>query len=75
MDLLGIKFAPLNVPLERRLQTLAAAAWFITFALGGIICSTLAVYLFFFTRLNWLVLIYLLWWYYDRDTKNKGGRM
>lgn len=74
MEVYGIKFAPLNVPLKRRLQTLAAAAWFVTMAFGGFIGSGLSAYLILFTRFWWLALLYLLWLYIDRETCKKGGR-
>ncbi|XP_018568263.1 2-acylglycerol O-acyltransferase 1-like isoform X2 [Anoplophora glabripennis] len=76
MELLGIKFAPLNVPLERRLQTLAAAAWLVTFTVGGIIGTFLALYLVLCTRLRWVVLPYLIWVYFiDRHAAETGGRI
>lgn len=75
MELLGIRFAPLNVPLERRLQTLSAAAWMITMAFGGFIGMFFALYLLLFTRLWWLVALYLFWiWVIDKDTGEQGGR-
>lgn len=74
MELLGIKFAPLNRPLERRLQTLAALAWFITLGFGSTICIAFMAYIILFTRLYVLGLAYLAWIWYDRDICNKGGR-
>ncbi|XP_057338127.1 2-acylglycerol O-acyltransferase 2-A-like [Microplitis mediator] len=75
MELLGIEFAPVRVPLERRLQTLAAAAWIFVLAFGGFIGWLTTIYLIFFTEwLRYLVIIYLAWLYYDKDTCNKGGR-
>lgn len=75
MELAGIKFAPLNVPLERRLQTLAAATWLVTMSMGGIIGAFLSLYLVLYTRLRWLVLLYLFWVYFiDQRTAETGGR-
>ncbi|XP_015589868.1 2-acylglycerol O-acyltransferase 1 isoform X2 [Cephus cinctus] len=75
MQLLGVKFAPLNIPLERRLQTLAAAAWIIIPILGSITGLVVTIYLLLFTqKIRYFVLIYLIWIYYDRDTCNRGGR-
>ncbi|VEN50167.1 unnamed protein product [Callosobruchus maculatus] len=74
MEIFGIEFAPLNVPLERRLQTLAAAAWMITMAFGGFIGSLLIIYLLLFSKLWWLASIYLIWIYTDRDVCERGGR-
>lgn len=76
MEVAGIKFAPWNVPLERRLQTLAAAAWLVTFTVGGIICAFLALYLVLYTRFRWVVLLYLSWIYLvDRRTPETGSRI
>lgn len=74
MEIFGIRFAPLNVPLKRRLQTLSAAGWFITMAFGGFIGMFFAIYLLF-TRIWWLTALYLCWiWVIDKDISEKGGR-
>lgn len=75
MEIFGIRFAPLNVPLERRLQTLSAAGWMVTMAFGGFIGMLLALYLLLFTKLWWLVALYLFWiWVIDKDSSEQGGR-
>lgn len=74
MILFGVKFAPLMVPLERRLQTLAAGMWFIILAFGGFAGAWLSVYLLLYTRYYTLVLLYYLWIYLDRQTCETGGR-
>ncbi|XP_056632411.1 2-acylglycerol O-acyltransferase 2-like isoform X2 [Diorhabda carinulata] len=75
MELLGIRFAPLHVPLERRLQTLSAAIWFIIMAFGGLIGLLLAIYLVLFTKFWWLTLLYLTYiWTIDKDVSERGGR-
>nr|CAD7204347.1 unnamed protein product [Timema douglasi] len=74
LKMLRIKFAPLKTPLERRLQTLAAACWFVTLAFGGTLCLAAILYLTFYTRLWWLTLLYGAFIFYDRDVCNKGGR-
>ncbi|XP_044524859.1 2-acylglycerol O-acyltransferase 2 [Gracilinanus agilis] len=68
-----ISFAPLSVPLERRLQTLATVQWVFSFLSLGIICIVIFVGLFF-TRFWFLSMLYSAWWYLDRDTPRKGGR-
>ncbi|XP_034934957.1 2-acylglycerol O-acyltransferase 2-A-like [Chelonus insularis] len=75
MKLFGIQFAPICVPLERRLQTLAAGGWFVFIVFGGSMGCFLAIYLIFFTEwIRYLVIIYIAWIYYDRDTCIQGGR-
>lgn len=74
MEVMGIKFAPLYIPLERRLQTLAAACWFVTFAMGPFFALFTTIYVLFFTRFYPLMLLYIAWIIYDRDTATKGGR-
>lgn len=76
MRLFDVEFAPLNVPLERRLQTVAACAWFVISAFGGIICwiITLAVLIFGNAWMRLLMIAYLLFAYYDQDVRLTGGR-
>lgn len=75
MELFGVKFAPLNVPLKRRLQTLAVALWFINIAFGDIWGFLLMIFLIFYGGIfRYLTLLYLVWMYYDRETGNTGGR-
>jgi hypothetical protein len=74
MDLLGIKFAPMNIPLNRRLQTLAACAWFVTLAFGPTLCIMFTAYVILFTRYSILAVLYIMWICHDRDVSNRGGR-
>ncbi|KAJ8921379.1 hypothetical protein NQ315_002995 [Exocentrus adspersus] len=75
MEIFGIQFAPLNVPMERRLQTLAAAAWMIVMAFGGFIGLLIALYLLTFTSFWFITGVYLLWaWFIDADIAERGGR-
>ncbi|XP_014207549.1 2-acylglycerol O-acyltransferase 1 [Copidosoma floridanum] len=73
---LGVEFAPLSVPLERRMQTLAAAAWFYCGVFGGPI-GWLVTLLGLLLGPNWLRLLlvgYLVFVYLDWDTRLRGGR-
>ena len=75
MEILGVKFAPLNVPLRRRLETLSAAVWIVLLGFGDFIGYILTAYLLFCTEtLRYFVLLYFVWMYYDWDTCNRGGR-
>ena len=72
--LLGIEFAPLHLPLERRLQTLAVIVHTLLFTLGPMI-AVFAIVLTLFTPFAPIVLCYLLWvFWWDRETPNRGGR-
>ena len=75
VDVLGIKWAPLNIPLERRMQT-AAVAFFLL-----LVCNLLwgtaylLYYLLYYTKDGWIVTsLYAVWWAYDFNTCNTGGR-
>ena len=70
--LLGIDFAPLNIPFVRRIQTLCTLQWVLTFLFGGFGSLFLAVYLLF-TRFYWVPIVYILWYFYDRNTAVTGG--
>ncbi|XP_046997080.1 2-acylglycerol O-acyltransferase 2-like [Schistocerca americana] len=74
MELLGIKFAPLFVPLERRLQTLAALMWIVILPFGGLMSWLLLVYLVLYTRLRYIALAYAAWCAYDWEVCRRGGR-
>ena len=70
---LGIEFAPIFMPITRRLQTLAVAFHVITFTLGPII-GLILLLLMLFTPLAPLVLGYLLWAYiWGSQAPNRGG--
>lgn len=75
MKILGVEFAPLNVPLKRRLETLSAALWIILLSGGDLMGYLLFAYLLLYSKITrYFVLLYTLWMYYDWDTCNKGGR-
>ncbi|XP_059677275.1 2-acylglycerol O-acyltransferase 2 [Gavia stellata] len=68
-----IEFAPLSVPLRRRLQTASVVQWVFSFLCLGQ-CCTVAFIVLFFTRF-WLVsALYATWWFIDREKPRKGGR-
>ncbi|XP_036894291.1 2-acylglycerol O-acyltransferase 2 [Sturnira hondurensis] len=67
-----VKFAPLYVPWERRLQTLAVLQWIVSF----LIISQLSIFVFIgllFTRFWLFSVLYAVWWYLDGDNTGKGG--
>ncbi|RWS17772.1 hypothetical protein B4U79_06093 [Dinothrombium tinctorium] len=66
---LGIKFAPLNTPLKRRLQTLA-----VIFMCTELSLCCLLTYWLYNSRYCALLLLYCIWMLYDRNTCRRGGR-
>eukprot|EP01111_Echinosteliopsis_oligospora_P016620 TRINITY_DN6976_c0_g1_i1.p1 TRINITY_DN6976_c0_g1~~TRINITY_DN6976_c0_g1_i1.p1 ORF type:complete len:352 (-),score=57.79 TRINITY_DN6976_c0_g1_i1:1-984(-) len=64
-----VKFAPVNIPLERRLQT--AAVCFMVFAMP--VCLFLSV-VFVFTPATWIMFIPYLFYVFLNDAQDKGGR-
>ncbi|CAG9772819.1 unnamed protein product [Ceutorhynchus assimilis] len=75
MEIAGIQFAPLKVPLDRRLQTLAAGAGFVWLIFGGFICLIWSIYLVLFTK-YWLLIVAYLGWFvlWDIKISEQGGR-
>ncbi|XP_020919593.1 2-acylglycerol O-acyltransferase 2-like [Sus scrofa] len=74
-----VEFAPLFVPWERRLQTLATVQWvFSAFSClllpsSAQICTAIFVGLLF-TRFWFISILYTFWWYLERDRPRRGGR-
>lgn len=73
MKFLGIEFAPVNIPLERRLQTVGVLQWVLSFLFLGFGCLIFTIYLLF-TRFYFISLAYLVWYIADRKTSARGGR-
>ncbi|KAF5299235.1 hypothetical protein FQA39_LY02408 [Lamprigera yunnana] len=75
MRIFGIKFVPINTPIERRLQTFASGLTFVTITFGGAVGVLIVSYFIFFTQ-YWLeTVIYLLWiCIVDRNICDRGGR-
>ncbi|KAI1282030.1 2-acylglycerol O-acyltransferase 1 [Halotydeus destructor] len=71
--MLGIDFAPLNVPLERRLQTLTLISFYIFTILSGLVAVGLMIWSLF-TNYYWLTCLYVGWYVYDRNAQYQGGR-
>jgi 2-acylglycerol O-acyltransferase 1 len=74
-----VEFAPLNVPLERRLQTLGAIYYsFVTFFFAWINLF-LPFYVAYtvltsFTHYWWLLVVYAIFYIFDYKTPRRGGR-
>ncbi|XP_074839136.1 2-acylglycerol O-acyltransferase 2-B-like [Carettochelys insculpta] len=70
---MAIRFAPLRIPLRRRLQTAAVLQWVFSFLALAQCCLALFL-LALLTELWGLTLLYVLWLYLDRETPSRGGR-
>uniref|UniRef100_A0A914UIK1 diacylglycerol O-acyltransferase n=1 Tax=Plectus sambesii TaxID=2011161 RepID=A0A914UIK1_9BILA len=69
-----VHFAPLNVPLQRRLQTFAAFYYsFMTFFFP-LLNIFLPFYIVFYTSYWWVLAIYAIFYIYDYQTPKRGGR-
>ncbi|GAB1285141.1 2-acylglycerol O-acyltransferase 1 [Apodemus speciosus] len=68
-----VEFAPLNIPLARRLQTAAVLQLVLTIVLLPQVCLGIMVMLVIYNY--WFLYIpYLAWFYYDWRTPEQGGR-
>lgn len=77
--MLGVEFAPVNVPWERRWQTVCVNIWFLLFFLLPLASYPVIIYLLLFSSsktICWTILSpYLIWiWVLDPQSCNKGGR-
>uniref|UniRef100_A0A3Q3VWT5 Acyltransferase n=1 Tax=Mola mola TaxID=94237 RepID=A0A3Q3VWT5_MOLML len=68
-----IDFAPLDLPVHRRLQTAAVLQWVFSFLCLAPTCIILFFYLLF-TRFWLISVLYSVWWFFDYDTPSQGGR-
>ena len=76
VKVLGIDLAPLNVPLERRIQTSAALFFTCMFTIIPVLCVLFLVVLLA-TPLFFLVPLYIAWIFYDYvvlEVSSRGGR-
>ena len=75
MKLLGIDFAPLNIPLQRRLQTFATLVAVAVFLLGHVVGIVITVCFLLFPPLTVPTILYLIWIYFiDYKCPRRGGR-
>ncbi len=69
-----VEFAPLRIPLYRRIETLAVVIYYYSFYFGALLgCA--AVLFILFSSYYPIALLYLGWAYlYDKSTPSHGGR-
>ncbi|XP_033127049.1 2-acylglycerol O-acyltransferase 1-like [Anneissia japonica] len=66
-------FAPLNIPLHRRIETLVVAIYCVIFLFSGFTCLFISIYLWW-TSYFWVSALYYTWMYYDWRSSTEGGR-
>ncbi|KAL0882621.1 hypothetical protein ABMA27_001057 [Loxostege sticticalis] len=69
-----LQWAPLKIPLERRLQTLACIARISTYLVLEPLCLYL-MYKMLYSRFWWAAILYLAWMVYDIEVCHRGSRM
>ncbi|CAJ0567995.1 unnamed protein product, partial [Mesorhabditis spiculigera] len=72
VEFLGVKFAPLNIPLRRRLQTFAVMHHFF-FTLGSVVLVLVLPIYLVFSAYWWILALYAAWLYYDWDSPRRGA--
>ncbi|XP_003395134.2 2-acylglycerol O-acyltransferase 1-like [Bombus terrestris] len=73
MEILGVKFAPLNVPLNRRLETLSVALWILICVFGYFAAYIFTAYFLFFTQtMRYFIFLYFVWMFYDWNKFDVG---
>ncbi len=70
---LGVEFAPLNIPLQRRIQTVAVLHYLFCFLFSPFFCIALACKLLL-SNYWWILVLYGIWYLYDEATPRRGGR-
>ncbi|XP_050523981.1 2-acylglycerol O-acyltransferase 2-A-like isoform X2 [Daktulosphaira vitifoliae] len=73
MGVKDIEFAPLCIPLSRRLETLSVAIMTSLFLFTGISGTIILVYIILCTRFWWFGLAYISWMIIDRNIASSGN--
>ncbi|XP_044258050.1 2-acylglycerol O-acyltransferase 1-like [Tribolium madens] len=55
-------------------ELIAATLWFWTFSIGFLVSIITSILILFCPPLRWVLVLYLLWIWYDRKTSERGGR-
>ncbi|ODN02124.1 2-acylglycerol O-acyltransferase 1 [Orchesella cincta] len=76
---LGVEFAPIIVPWERRLQTLSVFTWFLLIVYFSVVYYPFIIYSLFFSSYKTIAAVilipYLTWvWIIDKQTCHRGAR-
>ncbi|KFQ48643.1 2-acylglycerol O-acyltransferase 1, partial [Pelecanus crispus] len=67
-----VEFAPFNIPLKRRIQTVAVLQWIFSFLLLEFCCGFFVILIL--GKFWFLAVLYLVWLYLDWETPCTGGR-
>uniref|UniRef100_A0A7E5A1P0 Acyltransferase n=1 Tax=Panagrellus redivivus TaxID=6233 RepID=A0A7E5A1P0_PANRE len=66
-------WAPVDVPLERRLQTAACTYFIWLFIAAPFVTPVIALYVLFFTSYWWISALYAIWFAYDWHSPERGA--
>ncbi|XP_050440926.1 2-acylglycerol O-acyltransferase 2-like [Adelges cooleyi] len=72
MKIKNVEFAPLWVPLGRRLETLGMAITISMIILSSLSWIVIIPYTLLFTRYWWIVPVYIIWTIIDKDSASSG---
>uniref|UniRef100_A0AC35TS39 Acyltransferase n=1 Tax=Rhabditophanes sp. KR3021 TaxID=114890 RepID=A0AC35TS39_9BILA len=75
ISLTSIEWIPFNIPVHRRLETLAVIHFIVVWLIFPIACLWLPFYIFMYTPFWWSIPIYFIWFIYDWETPQKGSRV
>ncbi len=70
----GVEFVPLSVPLPKRIQILAVSHYIFIFIVSPMLLILFGIYAIFKPSYWWILFLYGIWFYYDRNTPKTGGR-
>lgn len=75
VDIFGIRFVPLWIPLKRRWETFCVVFFLIIGPFIWPFMPFIYIYLLFYSpSVLWPLLFFFIWYIYDRDTPHTGGR-
>ncbi|XKL69076.1 hypothetical protein PGB90_006845 [Kerria lacca] len=72
--ILGIEFAPLRIPWERRLQTTTIACFLFSMIIAMFVLIPVMSYILLFSKYWYIPVLCATWIIYDRKTPYRGGR-
>jgi 2-acylglycerol O-acyltransferase 2 len=75
MKVLNVDFVPLQIPMTRRLETVGVLFFMFTFFCGFGVLGLSFLLTCLFSTFFWVPLAYAIFYYFDKETPRKGGRL